>query len=328
MSDQILGTIPPEEARRLRERGEEFQNRVVEAIKKARRESARSQQSSQRVLGMSDLGGCREFIRATLAGDPKKDWDTVKWGAEWGTAIGDHVETILQQEGWETQGTVSLTLPRTGIVVTGHLDEIDTEKDEIADNKTVDGTADVRRDGPSDKNMVQISGYLVAAVQAKKLTEEAVGHLIYFDRAGKEPPYTWTVNYSMALVILDWVEERLLDVSHALERGSREDRQGRLMTDEPESWCSAIGCPFYDACYAGYTPTGRIEHPRQLEAVARFIAARDDEKDAMARRRSVRSDLQGVEGIVEHGPYKGTIVRWTLSDGGRSDRLDVRLPKK
>lgn len=312
-------------------KGNALGQRIVQAIIDARNNSARTKQATARVLGMSDLGGCREYIRATIAGEPKGPQQQIKWAAEVGTAVGDHVESILQEHGFDTQETVVLTLPRTGIKVTGHLDEVDVDHDLIADNKTVDGLADVMRDGPSFKNKVQISGYLVAAVQARRLTEEATGHLVYYDRSGKEPePFVWSTTYQNALMILDAAEERLFDVQHALSTGSREGRDGRLMTDEPESWCWAVQCPFYAKCWAGYTPTGEIKHPRQLDDVRKFLRARKDQTDAVRRRDLAREALRGVEGIVAEGPHKGTVVRWTVSttETGRvADRLEVREPK-
>jgi len=310
------------------QKGFDLRDRVVEAVRLARANSERTQQSKERVLGMSDLGGCREFIRASIAGEPKDAVDGIKWAAEVGTAVGDYVERILGETGeFDVQETVVLTLPKTGIKVTGHLDEIDALNDLVADNKTVDGLADVTREGPSFKNKVQCAGYLVAGVQAGRLTEQGTAHLLYFDRSGKSSePYVWSTNYEGALLILDAVEDRLLDVQHALATGGREGRDGRLMTDEPESWCWAIKCPFYSKCWDGYTPTGKVEHPRQLEAVRRFVQARADEKDAKERRELARKDLVGVEGITPDS----TIIRWTLSqarEGQMSERLDVREQK-
>lgn len=331
LAETVLAEFEDEEITRAREHGAAVKERVVNTIIDARDNSARSQQATARVLGMSDLGGCREFIRATIAGDPKSTRRQLKWPAEVGTAVGDFVEAIMGENGMDVQETVTLTLPGIGIQITGHLDEIDVVNGDLIDNKTVNGLGEVKRDGPSDKYAVQISGYLVAAVQEGRLQQDAVGTLMFFDRSGAEPdPYVWSITYKMALSILDWARERLLDVQHALSTGSREDRDGRLMTDEPESYCWAIGCPFYDACWAGYTPTETIEHPRIVAAVDRFIQARDDEVDAAARRKAARDDLRAVEGIVDVGPNKGTVVRWTLAESQRgtiSDRLDVRKPK-
>ncbi len=93
------------------------------------------------------------------------------------------------------------------------------------------------------------------------------------------------------------------------------------MTDEPESWCKAIGCPFYDGCYAGYNPTEKITHERELAAVQNLIEARKAEKDAISRRRAAREALKGVEGVTPDG----VVVRWSLR--GDSETLNVDEPK-
>ena len=97
------------------------------------------------------------------------------------------------------------------------------------------------------------------------------------------------------------------------------------LRDEPESYCYAIGCPFYDACWEGYVPTREIVHERELRDVALFIEARQQQKDAESLRKARRESLRGVEGVTPDG----TVVRWTLAEssiGNISDKLDVRVP--
>jgi hypothetical protein len=302
-------------------RGLKVGENILEAIADYQTNAPRTQQSTARILGMSEMAGCREYIRATIAGDPKKYNDPLKWAAFVGTAVGEQVEMILEGYGYQTQQDVQVVLPRTGITVKGHLDA--RRPGVTIDLKTRDGLAEVRREGPPFKEKAQISGYLVGDVQAGVHDKDAVGVLVYLDRSGKTPEtFTWSVTYEQALEILDAVEDRLIEVQHALAGGVS---QGYLR-DEPESYCYAIGCPFYNACWDGYTPTDKIEHPREIEAVTKFVEARDQQKDAGERREQYREDLRGVEGVTPDG----TIVRWTVShteSGGLTERLDVRVPK-
>lgn len=331
-------TTPPE----ARAKGKVLAKRVVRAIGRARASAERTQQSQARRLGMSDLGGCREYVRATIAGDPKAAEPQVKMAAEVGTALGDHIEGILERfEGFLVQQDIEVKLPRTGIIVSGHIDELDVENDLVADNKTVDGLADVEReierhyenpnDDPYLKNKIQISGYLLGLIESGLLTSEATGHLLYFDRSGKESePYSWSINADAARYYIDVAEERLLDVQHALATGTRNGRDGRLMTDEPESWCKAVQCPFYSGCWAGYEPTGKITHPREIDAVRRRLEALADAKNANSRSDAAKQDLRGVEGVVATGDLKGTVVQWTLREtetGRITETLNVRPPK-
>lgn len=292
---------------------------VLTAVGDWQQNAPRTRQSAARVLGMSEMGGCREYIRASIAGDVKAPPDPLKWAAFIGTAVGDMIEKILGDYGFITQEDVTLTLPRTGIQVSGHLDARTSTY--VLDLKSVDGLADVEREGPSFKNKAQISGYLVGLVQMGKLDEASTGHLVYYDRSGKtSETYVWSVTYDQALLILDAVDDRLTEVAESLATGRHASR------DEPESWCYAISCPFYMACWDGYTPTGKVEHPRQLDAVRRRVEARDDAKNAAERLDQAKEDLRGVEGVTPDG----TIVRWTLSEtptGRIADVLNVRTPK-
>lgn len=307
-------------------KGIDLGNTVFSLIGDWQQNAPRTQQSTARVLGMSEMGGCREYIRATIAGDPKGFVDPLKWPAFLGTAIGDKMENILAGYGYITQEEVRVRLPKTGIEVGGHLDFRDANS--VGDFKTKDGVDDIVRDGPSFKEKAQISGYLVGLVQQGKLGVEATGHLVYIDRSGRDnEPYVWSISYPDALLVLEAVDERLLEVATALTTGLSQS----YLRDEPESWCYNVGCPFYKACWDGYTPTGKIEHERELENIAKFVQARAESKASDNIRRTYREELRGVSGVVERGPHRGTTVQWSLSQnesGRMSERLDVREPRE
>lgn len=299
--------------------GMDFGDMILGAVGDWQQNSPRTLQSTARVLGMSEMGGCREYIRATIAGDVKGPIDPLKWAAFIGTVIGDGIENILAGYEFNTQEDAEVTLPRTGIKVRGHLDA--RAKNSIIDLKTRDGLAEVRREGPTFKEKAQVSGYLLAKVQEGLIDEEGTGHLVYLDRSGKTPEtFVWSVTVAQARLVLDAVEDRLEDVVRDMAAGRHATR------DEPESYCYAISCPFYAACWDGYTPTGKIDHPRELDAVRRLVEARDMEKQAKELREAAREDLRGIEGITTDG----TVVRWTIAQtqsGGVSDTLTVRVPK-
>jgi hypothetical protein len=197
----------------------------------------------------------------------------------------------------------------------------------VGDIKTLNELAEVRRDGPSFKEKAQIATYVMAKYDEGLLDEDGTGTLIYLDRSGVDDSvFTWTLTVPQARLILAAVVERLRDVLHAMETG---EGQGYLR-DEPESWCRAVGCPFYSGCWAGYEPTGAIEHPDEIRRVQEFVDAREADVETAAYRKAKREALDGVEGVVATGPLKGTVVRWNLSKTqheGMSKRLDVRTPK-
>jgi hypothetical protein len=95
--------------------------------------------------------------------------------------------------------------------------------------------------------------------------------------------------------------------------------------DEPESYCRAISCPFYDACWAGYTPTGKIEHPREIAAVNEYVMLRDEIKAGNDALDAVKQMLEGVEGVTDDG----IIVRWSTVQGKYDPykKLEVLLPR-
>lgn len=282
------------------------------------------QSREDRLLGMSDLGGCREYMRSMLMNEPGVMSLDLKWAAMVGTLLGDAIERIVHErlpEETLTQRTVTLTLDIDGTVIriTGSTDIIFVGTG-VLDLKSKAELATIRSKGPTFKEKAQISGYLVAAVQEGLLDESAVGTLMYYDRSGRDKTtHEWTTDYENALMILDAVKSRIADVIHAIDSAQTATR------DEPEQWCRAVGCAFYSNCWKGYTPTGKIEDQKTIDAVLDYISARDDVKNASLRKETARDELQGVNGVTPDG----TAVRWTetiTARGDQSFRLDVMKP--
>lgn len=281
----------------------------------------RTQQGIRRVLGPSEVGGCREYIRATIAGDEKQSLDPLKWAAFCGTAVGDLLEQVAvaryAAEGAETQVEASCLLPLTGIRVTGHADV--TFIDEVWDFKSKDGLAEIRLNGPSFKEWVQISTYLVGLIQQGRLPETALGVLVYIDRSGADKnalPYQ--VDYATALNFLKAADERLMEVGSALGSGYE---QGYLR-DMPESWCVNVGCPFAWQCWAGYDPTNDITHPVELEAIDLYVKGRDMQKEGKtlqdnAKQRLYPDPEHKVEGVTEE-----YVLKWSTRFNQHGEAYD------
>lgn len=315
----------------LLDRGGRLGELVWKTIAHAQANAPRTLQADSRVLGMSDLGGCREYIRATIAGDPGSEPGGLKMAAYAGTAIGDKIEAdvkaALAHAATQRRVTLELDVDGTKVMVSGSSDLFFLEpyEDEVLglldpgvlDLKSRDGLAEVRREGASFKERVQISGYLVAAIQEGFLQTDAIGVLLFFDRSGKDRGFhTWTIDYAGALRILEAAKARLGEVAASLATARHAPR------DEPESWCWNVGCRFYAACWTGYQPTGAIEHERELDAVRRYTEARRDQKDVVKRLDAAKADLEFVEGVTPDG----VSVTWSeMSNGAR--RIDVREPK-
>lgn len=296
---------------------------VMDTVGEWQNNSARTQQSTRRILGMSELGGCREYIRASIAGDPKAPGSRLKWPAFVGTAVGDFAERALEETlpGSEAQRRVTVKLPQSGIEVSGSTDSIMLDL-RLLDFKTRDGLEEVMRDGPPFKERVQISGYLTAAIAEGRLPAEATGHLVYLDRSGKnKKAHVWGLTAEEAADYLRQADERLLEVATALATGERAPR------DEPESYCWHIECPFYNACWEGHQPTSEITHPDQIRAVEMYAEGRDMKKAGEKLQDNAKAILNPDP---ERDPVEGNTpthsIKWTLSNryGRISQQIDVR----
>jgi hypothetical protein len=306
-------------------RGAEMSGLIWAAIREEQYDHPRTRQArDERLLGMSDLGGCREFMRQMLTHEEGAENLELKWPAMVGTVLGDGIERIVQRRLGEqviTQRRVTLTVEVEGyeIQIMGSADLIFVDTG-VVDLKSKAELASIRSRGPTFKEKAQISGYLLAAIQEGLLDTHAVGTLLYYDRSGRDATtHEWTTDYENALLIMDAVKERIADVMHAINTAQRSVR------DEPETWCRAVHCPFYESCWKGYTPTEAIEDPIQIELVKDYMLARDDVKMASMRRDTAREELVGVEGVTPDG----VIVRWTpftTVRGEASFRLDVMEP--
>jgi hypothetical protein len=314
-------------------KGEQIAREIMLAVGEWQDSTPRTQQSRDGVLGFSDLGGCREYIRGNVQHDEAHPpVHPLKWAAAIGTAVGDLIETALAWKYGDrviTQRKLRLDLG-DGIVIEGSADAILLYQNAVIDLKSKDGIAEVRRDGPSLKEWIQIAGYLVACIQAGILGKDATAHLMYYDRGGSDKTmHSATIDFTLALEYLELARTRLFEVADAIDAGVA---PGDYLRDEPESWCFAVGCKFYQTCWpAGvYTPTEEITDPQIIDLVDRYDQARTDENEAAAIRRALREKLKPMGGNGEVHYVSGRTprftVKWGLSEGKYSitERLEVR----
>jgi len=281
----------------------------------------------QKTIGPSGVGGCREFLRATVAGDegiPERP--RAIDAAYIGTVVGDHIESIWANyfPGLRTQVPITCRLPRSGLTIAGHCDAVQGPSElhphgRIIDLKSKDKLADIKREGPTLENMIQVAVYTYGAHQMGLVEEGAYAALAYYDRSGKDQRIAaGRLEWDAALRFIDLLEDRVEQVAEIIAAGSPEESRW-FLRDKPPSWCFATQCPFRRNCWGGsdHTPSGTIEHPDELDAVRRYIQARDDEKDAAARKAAARQDLIPIAGVTA-GPIPGltaspVIVGWTKS---------------
>lgn len=286
-----------------------------------------SERSQQTTLGPSQLGGCREFIRATLAGDPQEPETKMPLPAVVGTVLGDFIEAALRAKYPNkvvTQHRVKATLPVTGLLIAGSTDAImsgmDDQPNRLVDVKSKAGLGEIRRYGASRSNLIQLSTYFLALVQDGTLTENDLATLLYVDRSGREKRFeTITIDFEVAMRWIGIAENGLDDVKRALEMGSPDEIRWSLRDERPD-YCFAIECPFRLACWAGseHLPTNVIDSPAHQDAIVRYVDGRDDEKDAIERKVNARGDLKGVEGVTPDG--------WAVSWTGK-ERSTINVKK-
>lgn len=316
----------------LQAHGQGVADEIAAALTEWDNNRARSKQSAARILGMSDLGGCREFIRATIAGDRRELGTRLKLPAIVGTVGGDVIEEAASAmiPGSKAQATITVELPN-GMKVTGHSDFIRDRKT-LVDLKSKDGVKAALAEGPSFENLVQLSGYMVGAAQVAKIDWDAVGVLVYWDRAGNDKRFgAYTITMEQAQGYLAAAVERLGDVAQAIAAAL--PAPVKHLQDKPESYCFHIQCEFYYQCWAGYMPDGRLQ-PGQEEAVKLYEKGRELKKTGDQYQRNAKAELfpdydHRVEGIGYQTDENGEAlsVKWVTKEGARGqliDSIDVR----
>ena len=307
----------------LQDYGQQLGQEIVDAVIAWDNNRDRTKQAQARILGMSNLGGCREFIRATVAGDPKGETTRLNLPAIVGTALGDVVEkaAVAHIPGMVAQGKVRVTLPKSGITVEGSTD-LRKDRKNVIDLKSKDGLDGVQYEGPGLDNLVQLSGYMVGLLQADEVDDDATGHLVYMDRSGRDRSF-WTYSITMeeAHGYLAAADERLEEVAVALQTGE----VASYLRDKPESWCFAVGCEFYKQCWDGYQPDGRL-HPDEEKLVALYDAGRALAKQGANMQREAKAKLYTDPENNVQGVGRKLQIKWvpTASRNGVYDKIDVR----
>lgn len=296
---------------------------VVAAYSAASMNSARSQQAKDRVLGPSDLGGCRAKIRNVLIEAPRTERTTPPLEAFIGTWVGEGLEQayVASRPGSVAQASIRTELP-SGDVTNGTADVVDPELDGVIDFKGRDGLSAVQHDGAPFKNLAQVMIYLLGAIQMGLVSKDATYNLVYFDRSGKQKkPHI--ISGTLDMDVIAEVEERVGEAKYAALWGEEAPR------DEPYMICKDY-CEFFDFCRGGEQPQGLIDHPVQVRAVDRYLEGARLEREGKALKASAKPDLQGIEGSTGIATVRWVHIGETNVKASRKaayDRLDVRPVK-
>jgi len=270
---------------------------VMDAVRDHTMNTTRSQQAASYLLGPSDLGSCREYIRLMILETERDDMPDPKWAAFIGTHLGDALETAVSGDDRVvgTQVPIQAELP-SGRRTAGTADLLFA--DGVGDYKAKDGLETIKREGPSFTHLVQINIYLLGAIQMGLVPEDATWSLIYYDRSGRDPkPHV--VQGVLDLDLINQMESRLDDVEYAVIHDEPASK------DEPETFCR-IACPFWSKCWQGKSDaTGLIEDEGAILAIKNYRAGVDLIKEGERLKDESKARLTGVTGST--GEY---VVRW------------------
>lgn len=290
------------------EEDKEFAAEVLEWVIEDQNNKPRS---LQRGIGPSELGGCRERLRATWQGDPEEPDPYWHVAAHVGTVMGDDLERIFKTKGAMTQVSVTTKLPQTGLEVSGHADVVWPGRNRLGDLKSKDGLAGVRYEGVSLEYGIQLGVYALGLVQMGVLQEGCDAVLLYYDRAGNDLEFAAAViPWEGLMRFVEIAELRLQQVvaaQEALDSGDTEPLHD--LRDKPPSFCfsAKVMCPFRTACWSGseYDSNTVIDDESIMASAARYKEGRELEKRGASMKREARAELSGITGQLADGTRVG-----------------------
>jgi hypothetical protein len=273
---------------------EDYAEAWVADLRVAEMSRDRSQQTQQRILGVSDIAGCRSYGARFLNGDPFTDAD-VSQAALRGTWIHQAVLPIIAEaRGALHEVEVDITLP-SGLEVRGHADLIDPDEPSVIDLKTSDGLAGPKRHGADRQQRMQRhlygAGWLqMAETPAERAVPNPTVGNVWMDRNDLlEPPHVELEPYDPSWLdaAASWVDE----VGYYVDRDQIEDAP----RDRDVFWCRQF-CPFVTACRGPETVAVDevIESDELAVAAAMRREAIDMEREAKEIRKAADAVLERV----------------------------------
>ena len=258
----------------------------------------RSIQSRAGILGMSDLGFCRQKSLLTMQGVPYSDSKST-WAAVVGTAVGEWVETAIKDTfpDWLVGSLDDIRVTyamSNGAEISGTPDIIARPLNALLDLKTKDGFEWEKRNGTSQNHKYQRHGYAKGAIAAGLLDGDRpvyVGN-VYLDRSGHEQtPYVTLEELDLTLddEIASWVDDVIYARIHN-EDASR---------DIAAPVCAQI-CEFFTMCRGSLPVSDEVEvftDEHILTAIEMYVEGRDLAKKYEAQRKAASRELLGLNGI-------------------------------
>lgn len=299
--------------------GQRASQSVYDSIQNATKETARSRQAQRRVIGVSNLGHCREYLRYMLLDEPSTD-ERDATPAFIGTVLGDAIEAQIKKDHpeWIIQETLEFPLPSGGFVK-GHSDIIVPSSAAISVEEWEDGAEGflqgvwdlkskaeletIRKYGQSQQQKFQIHAYAKAAIEKGHLdpTKPILLGDVYYDRSGRDVvPYGIFAVYDESVVheIDEWVS----DVTYAVLHDEK------AAQDKPIEFCQRF-CDFFTVCRgAETTPQGLLTDETITQAVGLYAEGAQMEREGKKLKSLAKENLEGVEGSTGEFTIKHVYV--------------------
>lgn len=355
-------------------RDTDLEQKMLAAVIADRNDQPRSKQLQ---VGPSEVGGCRELLRAGLfesetVAEPETAWATA---AHAGTVFGADLERIFGQRlGALEQQRITATFGMLGIQISGGADVLFVDGDIIGDlksNADIGGLLyDLKRDAAAIETLisiyregklfaknietadggyeltqvfidkisklhyyVQISIYVMGAMQQGILSPDGEGRLIFYDRSGnyqdfiavRVPPEQIAMFFAIAQMRIGQV---LQTQSAYVQTGGNPAVLATLRDKQP-SYCFSpkVQCPRRMHCWAGsdWTANNQITDPEDISAMNRYAVGRDLEKLAKGMKDAARNELKErqVQGVAPDGK----MLTWTAGGAINLVETTVKAPQ-
>ena len=269
---------------------DDYTDRWLADTEAAEAQRDRTVQTTQRLLGVSDLMHCREYARLFLAGHPFTDTPETsqsRAGTYYHAGILPAIAAQRPGSLVETELTVTLA---NGFEVIGHADLIEPDEPSVTDVKTVDGTLPaVRKTGASQQQQAQRNLYYAGAHQAGIVPAEGTVRNIWLDRSGTpERPHVEQEPYDPSW--LDRSAYWLDDVYAHVENDTPASR------DKDMFFCRTF-CPFVTACRGEHaTPEDEVDSDELAVAASLYREGAELEREGKALKKAAAATLSRLEG--------------------------------
>lgn len=276
--------------------------------------------SRQQAIGVSDIGYCASKTLHKLRHVSPTD-APVNRSAEMGHAAHDLAAAARAafNPALLIEAELTVTMP-SGLVLTGHADEIDPDEPSVTDLKSVSDEGDLfalRRTGSTEQQRFQRHLYYAGAVQAGLVPPVGTVRNVWIDRAG-QADWCYVEQEPFDMAVVHAADRWLSDVLYAKEHG--EEATQDIHYDR-----CRVQCQFFTHCRAGQAHDDLIiTDPEFILAAELVHVGREEEKIAKGTVASARRTLELLLDpdemrAYEAGDYR---VRWTWVN-----RADGRYPK-